>query len=339
MSRLEELHPDQQAVLRLLLKRRMAYADLADVLGIPADQVRERALDAVDGLAPDEVDGLEMDDRDRIAEYLLGQQQASDRRATRGLLDDSAPARTWARQVSAGLRPIGGELPAIPGDGEDVREAFEALDARRTAEGRDVKRSRLGMSLVVSATALLVAVLVLWAVGVFDDDSAPTASTGTTASSTAGASDVPFASGDAATVLQAIPAQINFTAPSGATGSAAKTKGVGLPTAEGEEAGIVFQGEGFRPMTEKRLYAVWLTGGEGRQPVRLGWFSSGDGESPATIDKDGKVENAWFPFTVQGEDGQTALIDVTRFDTIVVSEETGESATPGKTVVSGSLKK
>ncbi|MGE4427353.1 MAG: hypothetical protein AB7G37_12950 [Solirubrobacteraceae bacterium] len=338
MSRLEDLHPDQQAVLRLLLKRRMAYGDLAEVLQIPADQVRERALDAVDGLAPDEVDGLQMEDRDRIAEYLLGQQQASDRRATRHLLEDSAPARTWARLVATELRPLGGELPAIPGDGEDVREAFEALDARRTAEGREVKRSRLGMWLVIAATALLIAALVLWATGVFDSDDAPTAGTGTATTSTTGASDIPFASGDAATLMQAIPSQVNFSPPADATGNAAKPKGVGLPQAEGDDAGIVFQGSGFQPMTSKRLYAVWLTA-EGRQPVRLGWFSSGDGESPATIDKDGKIENAWFPFTVQAEDGSTRLIDVAQFDTILVSEETGEATTPGKTVVSGSLKK
>ncbi|MGX6449979.1 hypothetical protein ACVU7I_18235, partial [Patulibacter sp. S7RM1-6] len=73
MSRLEGLHPDQRAVLQLVLRRRLSYDGLSAVLGLSAAQVRERALDAVDGLAPDDVPGLELEERDRVGDLLLGQ--------------------------------------------------------------------------------------------------------------------------------------------------------------------------------------------------------------------------------------------------------------------------
>ncbi|MEV4422793.1 hypothetical protein AB0L40_22865, partial [Patulibacter sp. NPDC049589] len=107
MSRLQELHPDQQAVLQLVLRRRMPYGDLAGLLGLTAEGVRERALDAIDGLAPDDVPGLALEDRDRIADHLLGQDDGEAREATAALLDDHPPARTWAATVAAELEPLG----------------------------------------------------------------------------------------------------------------------------------------------------------------------------------------------------------------------------------------
>ncbi|WP_022929471.1 hypothetical protein [Patulibacter americanus] len=114
MSRLQELHPDQQAVLQLVLRRRMAYADIGATLGLEPAQVRERALDAVDGLAPDDVEGLALEDRDRIADLLLGQGPDDERATTRALLRDHAPARTWATRVAGELGPLGGAAEALP---------------------------------------------------------------------------------------------------------------------------------------------------------------------------------------------------------------------------------
>lgn len=114
MSRLQGLHPDQQAVLQLVLRRRLSYDALADVLGLPAAQVRERALDAVDGLAPDDVPGLELEDRDRIGDLLLGQ-AGDDAAAATALLGDSDAARGWAARVAAELAPLGGPAVPVPG--------------------------------------------------------------------------------------------------------------------------------------------------------------------------------------------------------------------------------
>jgi hypothetical protein len=120
MSRLQELHPDQEAVLQLVLRRRMAYADLAGALGLSAEQVRERALDAVDGLAPDDIPGLELGDRDRIADLLLGQGPEQERDTTRELLRTHAAAHGWASAVAAELEPLGGPREPVPPAAQDV---------------------------------------------------------------------------------------------------------------------------------------------------------------------------------------------------------------------------
>jgi hypothetical protein len=117
MSRLQELHPDQQAVLQLVLRRRMPYSDLAGMLGLTPEGVRERALDAIDGLAPDDVEGLALEDRDRIADHLLGQDEGADREATATLIREHAPAGAWAATVSEELAPLGG--PAAPESSAD----------------------------------------------------------------------------------------------------------------------------------------------------------------------------------------------------------------------------
>ncbi|CAB4902509.1 unannotated protein [freshwater metagenome] len=113
MSRLQELHPDQQAVLQLVLRRRMAYGDLAGFLGLTPEGVRERALDAIDGLAPDDVEGLALEDRDRIADHLLGQDAGPDREATASLIVEHPPAGAWAATVAAELAPLGGPAAGL----------------------------------------------------------------------------------------------------------------------------------------------------------------------------------------------------------------------------------
>ena len=130
MSRLQDLHPDQQAVLQLVLRRRMPYGDLAGLLDLTPEGVRERALDAIDGLAPDDVEGLALEDRDRIADHLLGQDEGVARDLTEALIAEHPPAATWAATVAAELEPLGGPV-VVPGpDAEEPdAPAVPAADA------------------------------------------------------------------------------------------------------------------------------------------------------------------------------------------------------------------
>ncbi|MDX8150239.1 hypothetical protein SK069_01410 [Patulibacter brassicae] len=346
MPRVESLHPDQQAVLQLVLRRGMAYEELAGALGMTPELVRERALDAVDGLAPDDVDGLEIEDRDRIADYLLGQSSASERQAVRELLESAAPARTWARLVSNELRPLAGDrLPVVPGDGEDVREAFAALDAKTVAQGKERRRRGAGSILLALAGALVLVVAVLYVTGVFDgdDDASDVASTPTT-TTTAGSSDAELQA-----IAQSLRQQVNLRPPSGAKGSAARPKGVIQLTAQDGQLLALLQGSGFRPATSNRTYAVWLTGGpSSRRAIRLGWFSNGEtdqsGQATAkTIDSKGRIAGTLLPLQV-GKDianQREVPIDPRQYSRIVIAEETSSTvgrANPGRTVVSGPLK-
>lgn len=136
MARLQDLHPDQQAVLQLVLRRGMAYASIADVLGLTPEQVRERALDAVDGLAPDDIDGLALEDRDRIADHLLDQETPDERQATAAWIAGHEPARSWAGLVMAEIAPLRA-VSAVPGRAPvpAATASFAAGSAATSASG------------------------------------------------------------------------------------------------------------------------------------------------------------------------------------------------------------
>ena len=56
MSQLDQLPPDQRAVLSLVLDRGKSYGEVADMLAIPEGAVRDRAHAALDALAADPAD-------------------------------------------------------------------------------------------------------------------------------------------------------------------------------------------------------------------------------------------------------------------------------------------
>ena len=53
MSRLDDLPPDQRAVLLLLVQQGKSHAEIADMLGIPQSAVRDRAFAPLEALTED----------------------------------------------------------------------------------------------------------------------------------------------------------------------------------------------------------------------------------------------------------------------------------------------
>ena len=122
--------------------------------------MQSRAHDAVAALGPASPD-IGDDRRREIADYLLGQQSASRRAATREYLEDSADGRAWARAVAAALRPLAGDggLPEIPAEPAEVDEAFEALDQPPARQEQVASAARvLGSRIFFGALGLLVAI-------------------------------------------------------------------------------------------------------------------------------------------------------------------------------------
>ncbi|MBJ7329360.1 MAG: sigma-70 region 4 domain-containing protein [Solirubrobacteraceae bacterium] len=116
MSRLQTLPPDQRAVLQLLLQKDRSYDEIAQLLRLDGQTIRARAHAAVATLGPIATD-LSDDQRGELTDYLLGEQSASARAATRAYLDGSQPARSWAREAAEELRPLAGDrLPEIPAE-------------------------------------------------------------------------------------------------------------------------------------------------------------------------------------------------------------------------------
>ena len=241
MPGIERLPPDQRAVLQLLLKQGRSYDDLSSVLRMDADSVRDRAHLALETLGPDT--DLSDERLDEVSDYLLGQQPASARAQTRDFLAGSASGRAWARVVAGELRPLAadGGLPEVPADGEEVEEAFDALEARRERR-QDVERSsRLGgIMLLIGLGVALAVVIVLLVRGGGDDGNGEEGNTGET----------PPAQAQEPQVV----GQINLLPPDGGESPLAAAQI--LAADQGLDLRIV--AEGLQPVTEDRVYALWL---------------------------------------------------------------------------------
>jgi hypothetical protein len=115
MSSVDTLPGDQRAVLQLVLGRGRSYDEIARMLSMNPDSVRDRARAALDALGPQT--GVAAEDRARIGDYLLGQLPAEEIDHVRGLLAGSPGERAWARVLASELAPLAsGSLPEIPVD-------------------------------------------------------------------------------------------------------------------------------------------------------------------------------------------------------------------------------
>jgi hypothetical protein len=181
MGSIESLTAQQRAVLQLLLRQGKSYDEIAGLLKSDAAAIGRRAQAAVAALGPDPAQ-IPADRRNEIADYLLGQQTASQRAATREYLEGSAAGRGWARAAAAALAPVAGadKLPDVPAEREEVAEAFGALEAR-TARQEEVQRSAKRGNVIISAglgVVLAIVIIVVVALVSSGGDDEPTASSG-----------------------------------------------------------------------------------------------------------------------------------------------------------------
>ena len=321
MSRLNELPPDQRAVLQLLLQRGQAYEDISDLLGLDVDAVRDRAHAALEGLGPEGGGRLSAERRGEIADYLLGQQPVSRREATRDRLAASASARAWARVVADELRPLGGDaLPDIPAEGFEADADTEGDPGRGrdrepawSARGADAPSSRLGGALLLGGLAILLAVGVIFLVngGGGEDD------------------------GDRAATTETTPTQTGPTGPTGTTGTTGQpeviaqvelrpvergSRAVGLVQilVQGEQRALAVAGQGLRP-NRRDAYAMWLFNSRSRSRL-LGYVDP-------PVGRDGRFQSV-----------NRIPRDLTSFREIVLSRETRQTGRPTTLVLRGSLR-
>ena len=308
MARIDELRPDQRAALQLLLQQGRSYEDIANLLRIEPNAVRERAHAALDALGPEDVPGLTLDRQDDVADYLLGQQSASQRAGTRDFLESSAGGRAWARAVAGELRPLAGDnLPEIPAEAAEVDEAFDALEAR-TARRQEVERSsRVGGVILIAAAVIALFGLVALGISVLggddDEDSASNGTQTTATTSTNGAEPQ-------------IEAQINLPPPEG---SDSKAAGVAQIARQGDKRAIALVAEGFERSTKNGpFYAIWL-------------YTSAD-----------KARRLGFP-PQPGKDGRIATSfemprDADEYELLIISRETQQQPEkPGPIVLQGPI--
>jgi hypothetical protein len=287
MIGIEELPPDQRAVLSLLLRRRKRYDEVAAALAVSASAVHDRAHAALAVLAPGKARLLEAGAREQIGEYLLGQQGAEQAAATKARLSASAPEREWARALALELVKLAAQpLPEIPA-GEPADGA--AAPAPRSADAGGVPSaaaaavqaspavtassstapvSRRGGAIMLAAiAALVVAVVVVVLVsgkgGGSNVGANQTAShsgrhggsnPGQTAQPGGGSGNSP--SGTANASIEKV-AELK---PIGGPGTA---KGAAAVAAENGKHALLLSATGM-PATDGFFYVVWLIGPEGK---------------------------------------------------------------------------
>jgi hypothetical protein len=307
MARIDDLRPDQRAALQLLLQQARTYEDIATLLRIDEAAVRERAHAALDALGPEDVQGLSLERQDEIADFLLGQQSASQRASTRHFLEDSAPGRAWARVVASELRALAGDnLPEIPAEAAEVDEAFDALERRTTHREKVERSSRVGGAILIAAAVIALFGLVWLGISVLsgdDDEGEESRGGGTTAAQTQPA-DRPQ-----------IERQINLLPPEGTDTDAA---GVAQVAQQGGRRVVALVAEGFARARENGpYYAIWL-------------YTSED-----------KAKFLGFPNPQPGKNGRmTTQFELPRdaddYERLVVTRETEQQPKrPGQILVSG----
>ena len=304
MARLDQLPPDQRAVLQLLLKQGKSYGEIASLLRIERSAVKARAHDALSALGPEETE-LSEDRRDEIGDHLLGQQDEGQQAATRAFLEGTPAGRAWARVVSSELRELAPDgLPDIPGEGAELDEAGDALEARKAARSEQERSSKLGGVLLIAGIGIAIAVILVLLLTGGSDDKKDTGPVGGTTSTPASTSTTPQ-----------VEAQINLFPPGGGK----KPLGVANVVTQQGQRGIALVGQDLPPTAGKFAYAMWLENASSTAK-RLGFFGA--------VKKNGRMQG----FVL-------APSDFASYTKLVVTRETQRNPTvPGPVVLTGTLK-
>ncbi len=315
MSELDALPADQRAVLQLLLKQGKTYAELSTLLAIDAAAVQTRAHDALDAIGSETTHELPSERRGQVGDYLLGQQAAGEREASREYLGGSPQARTWARVVAGALGPMAAEpLPHVPEEAAPepavelvpepaaaapVAPVAEAPIEEEPAAAAPPRSSRLGGALLLGGVGVLVAIALVLILGGGGSGGKKTNSVSSTATqSTAQPSPL---------------AQINLMPNAGS-----KSVGLAQVFAQGSQRLLIVAAQSLPPGS----YALWLYN-SAAQARLLGFV-------PQKVDKQGR-------FVTQGVLPQ----DARSFQSLVVTKEQvtrGKVPTrPGAIVLRGKL--
>lgn len=312
MASLDSLSDGQRAVLQLLLRQNKSYDDLAGLLKTDVVAVRARARGAVGALGPEPA-GIDGDRRDEIADYLLGQQSASRRAATREYLEGSAAGRSWARAVAGALAPLAsGELPDIPAEREEVAEAFDALDRRAARQVAAKKSSQLGGRLIAAGIGVVLAIAIILALSLGgDDEPASTATTPTGTTTTQATTPT----GD----VFEVKAQGTLRPPEGSESDARGEVAI-VHFPDNDQFRLALQATGLPPSsTRGSAYGVWLY------------------SSPS------QSQFLGFPDTVVGADGKLETVsdlspDTPTYREVLLTRETAEAPErPGTIILRGRL--
>lgn len=261
MSRLDSLSPDQRAVLQLVLGQGRTYGEIAGLLDLAPGEVADRALAALEALAPEAGRNLSPGRRRALADWLLG--QAGDAEADEALafLQGSAPGRAWTRQLSGALEPLADRpLPSIPAGDEGAGRDEETVDpGDAPGDGADAGREPIPRASKIGGALLLAAIVGLVVVAIVTLTGGDGGGAGSGAAATP-ATTAPT-TGQPSSTAPVPRAQINLRSVDGGP-----AKAFAVLVTQGNTAGFVIFGDGFAP-SGQQLYGVWLVNGNRSLPL------------------------------------------------------------------------
>jgi hypothetical protein len=296
MGSIDNLPPDQRAVLQMVLSRGRGYDEIAKMLQIDRADVRQRALQALDALGPGT--RVPSERRALITDYLLGQLPARVEEETRDQLARSPSERAWARVVSSELQPLAeGSLPEIPaafdGEGDAPRApgdrpevpvpagapAASEPEPPRARAPRAIYQpsSRRGGAILLGLVGAVVIGVVVFLIVNSGGSShkSNSASAAATSASTTPASTSTTACNPATSTTACPVAQINLRSPTNRS-----TLGIAEILKKGNTTAIAIVAQGVPANTKHNAYAVWLANSPAdSHAVRLGFVNPGVGKN------------------------------------------------------------
>jgi hypothetical protein len=348
MSALDNLAPDQRAVLQMVLQRGRSYDEIAALLSIDRAAVRQRALDAFDALAPETV--LPGPESALITDYLLRQLPEKVAEQVYSYLQASDTDRAWAEAVASVIGPLApGSLPEIPvgaplgaddwpaGDleqhsdpppqtGEEPHDTDEAPAEQYYGPQRELtprasrpSSRRGGAILLGTIGVLIIAVIVVVLVSSGGGKKSPANSGHTkTANATAPTSSTPATTVTTGTTTTAttesVLAQLNLTSPTGAKSTVGVVEVVRLNDGV---TGIILLAQGMPANTTHNAYAVWLS----NSPTSYKFV----GFVQYLVGKNGKIDT----------DGTLKPGAAAYHHLLITLETQAHPASPGEVVLSG----
>jgi hypothetical protein len=297
MSRLDDLPPDQRAVLSLLVRQGKSHAEIADMLGIPQQAVRDRARAALDALAGEP------------------SEEASGAAQRQGPISAGRAPRSSAEGPSS--PPPAASAPAsarTPNTGSSFSASLPS--------------SRRGGALLLTALVVIVVVVVILITSGGGSNKTSSTQASTTTPATTPATTTPSETKTSGATTGA--ATTSSTAKQGASPTVDKqialtspepnSKTVGLVevVSEGSKHAIYLAAEHLPPAPTGSFYAVWLS----NSPTS----STPLGKTP-TVGANGRLQAGTL---LPANAGDYQKILLTR-------ETSSKAAQPGPTVLSGAF--
>lgn len=268
MIRLEQLPPDQRAVLSLLLRQRKSYEQVAVTLGIAPDAVAARAHAALAVLAPTQARALEPAERKRIGEYLLGQQSEQEATAIKSYLAGSTPAREWARALAVELVKLAAAaMPEIP-EVQAAAPTPPAVPSPGSASSQpSAPISRRGGAILLGGIVVIVAVVVAIVLSSGGSGGGKGGGGGSSSSLTSAEAGTCNVSSEAKTSSSG-KVKVEKLAEMKPLAKGSAATGYAAIVSKGTEHAVEIEANKLAP-TNGFSYVVWLTGEHG-EPAALG---------------------------------------------------------------------